>query len=92
MDALPVRSEEKPRPAAQPVKRGRKSRHSEEISRYFLAKDGTSPSKPELGEELDNENNALIKAFQSKGGVIYVLTAYRAQAEIQGGNPVLVKR
>jgi hypothetical protein len=34
----------------------------------------------------------LIKAFRSKGGVIYVVTAFRAEAEVQGGNPILVKR
>lgn len=75
------------------AKRGRKSRHSvEEVVRYFLAKEGSSPDKPELGEEAVNESDALIKAFQSKTGVIYVLMPYRAEAEVQGGSPTLVKR
>jgi hypothetical protein len=75
------------------AKRGRKARHpAEEVVRYFLAKEGTSPEKPELGEEAVNESDALIKAFQSKSGVIYVLMPYRAEAEIQGGSPTLVKR
>jgi hypothetical protein len=74
------------------TKRPRKPRASEEVARYFLAKDGSTPAKPELGEEAQSESDALIKAFRSKGGVIYVVTAYRAEAEIQGGNPILVKR
>lgn len=73
-------------------KRGRRSRQPEEVARFFLAKEGSSPAKPELGQEAENESDALIKAFQSKGGVIYVVTAYQAEAEVQGGNPVLVKR
>ena len=73
-------------------KRPRKPRASEEVARYFLAKDGSTPAKPELGEEAQSESDALIKAFRSKGGVIYVVTAFRAEAEVQGGNPILVKR
>ena len=92
MDATPTKPEERTRSVSPPQKRGRKSRQPEEVARYFLAKEGSSPTKPELGEEADSESNALIKAFQSKGGLIYVVIAYRAQAEIQGGNPILVKR
>jgi hypothetical protein len=92
METVLAKPEERPTLVSQPSKRGRRSRPAEEVARYFLAKDGSSPTKPELGEEVDSESNALIKAFQSKGGVIYVVTAYRAQAEIQGGNPILVKR
>jgi hypothetical protein len=65
---------------------------TEEIIRYFLPKDGSSPAKPELGEEAQNEKDALIKAFQSKGGVMYVVTAFRAEADLKGSNPILVKR
>lgn len=72
-------------------KRGRRSKAAE-ASRFFLAKEGSSPQKPELGEEAGTESEALIKAFQQKTGLIYVVTAFRAEAEIQGGNPVLVKR
>jgi len=73
-------------------RKARKSRGSEEAARYFLAKEGSSPQKPDLGEEAQTESDALIKAFQQKTGVIYVVTAFRAEAEIQGGSPVLVKR
>jgi hypothetical protein len=72
--------------------RGRKPQQAPEVVRYFLAKDGSSAEKPELGDEVASEGDALIKAFQSKNGVIYALVAYRAEAEIQGGSPTLVKR
>lgn len=86
-------TEERPQlPQATTTKRGRKSRTTEEVARYFLAKDGSSPAKPELGEEVQNESEALIKAFQSKGGVIYVVMSYKAEAQIQGSNPILIKR
>ena len=75
------------------LRRGRKSRQqAEEVARYFLAKEGSSVEKPELGVEVPSEGDALIKAFQSKNGVIYTLLAYKAEAEIQGGSPTLVKR
>ena len=71
----------------------RKSRRQvEEGIRYFLAKDGSSIEKPELGAEVTSEGEALIKAFQSKNGVVYTLLVYKAEAEIQGGSPTLVKR
>jgi hypothetical protein len=74
-------------------KRGRKARQpTEEVVRYFLAKDGSSVEKPELGPEVPSEGDALIKAFQSENGIIYTLLAYTAEAEIQGGSPTLVKR
>jgi hypothetical protein len=74
-------------------KRPRRSRQqSEEVARFFLAKDGSSPTKPELGDEVGSEGEALIKAFQSKCGVVYVLHVYKAEAEMQGGSPMLVKR
>ena len=81
-------------PAAQSNrKRTRRTRQqSEEVARYFLAKEGSSPTKPELGEEVSSEGEALIKAFQSKSGVVYVLHAYKAEAEMQGGSPILVKK
>jgi len=82
-------------PAVQPTqsRKGRKLRQQAgEVVRYFLAKDGSSPEKPELGAEVASEGEALIKAFQSKNGVIYTLLAYKAEAEMQGGSPTLVKR
>jgi hypothetical protein len=88
------KSPEQKTPLVEPSgKRGRKSRQqTEEVVRYFLPKEGSSPAKPELGEEAQNEKDALIKAFQSKGGVMYVLTAFRAEADLKGSNPILVRR
>jgi hypothetical protein len=83
-------------PPAQQIagaKPGRRSRkETEEVVRYFLAKEGSSVEKPELGVEVPSEGEALIKAFQSKNGVIYTLLAYKAEAEMQEGSPTLVKR
>ena len=79
---------------AQPeaTKRGRKSKQvPEEAARYFLGKSGSSSGRPELGEEASNKNQALIKAFQQTG-VVYVVTSYRVEAEVQGGSPILVMR
>ena len=77
---------------AEPRRPRRPRQQTEEIVRYFLAKEGSSPEKPELGAVVATEGEALIKAFQSKNGVIYTLLAYKAEAEIQGGSPTLVKR
>jgi hypothetical protein len=82
-------------PAEPPTqtRRGRKMRpQTQEVVRYFLAKDGSTVAKPELGMEVPSEGDALIKAFQSKDGIIYTVLAYKAEAEIQGGSPTLVKR
>ena len=95
METVPAKAVEVQAPGAQSAesKRGRRSRQqAEEVVRYFLAKDGSSAEKPELGVEVPSEGEALIKAFQSKNGVIYTLLAYKAEAEIQGGSPTLVKR
>jgi hypothetical protein len=74
-------------------RRGRKGRQqTEEVIRYFLAKEGSTVAKPELGLEVPSEGDALIKAFQSKDGIIYTVLAYKAEAEIQEGSPTLVKR
>jgi hypothetical protein len=74
-------------------RRARKPRQqTEEVVRYFLAKEGSSVEKPELGVEMPSEGDALIKAFQSKNTVIYSLLAYTAEAEMQEGSPTLVKR
>ena len=81
-----------PAQASEPRRVRRPRQQTEEVARYFLAKEGSSPEKPELGAEAANEGEALIKAFQSKNGVIYTLLAYKAEAEMQGGSPTLVKR
>lgn len=94
MDTAASSTEMQPNAAsAGEPKRGRKARQqTEEVVRYFLAKDGSTVAKPELGLEVPSEGDALIKAFQSKDGIIYTVLAYKAEAEIQGGSPTLVKR
>jgi hypothetical protein len=81
-----------PAQASEPRRVRRPRQQTEEVVRYFLAKEGSSIEKPELGAEVASEGEALIKAFQSKNGVIYTVLAYKAEAEIQGGSPTLVKR
>ena len=60
--------------------------------RYFLPKSGSSPAKPELGQEMASEGEALIEAFKN-GQPFYTLTAWRAVPEVNGGgSPVIVKQ
>ena len=87
MPAQPAATE-----SSTPRKTRRTRQQSEEVARYFLAKEGSSIEKPELGVEAASEGDALIKAFQSKNGVIYSVLAYKAEAEMQGGSPTLIKR
>jgi hypothetical protein len=60
--------------------------------RYFLPKSGSSPAKPELGQEMASEGEALIEAFKS-GQQFYTLTVWKAAPEVNGGgSPVIVKQ
>jgi hypothetical protein len=59
--------------------------------RYFLLNPGSSPAKPELGQEMASEGEALIEAFKS-GQPFYTVTAWKAVPEVNGGNPVIVKQ
>ena len=86
------RSEQQPALATEPKQRRRRGHEEDQQARYFLAKDGSSPYKPELGAEAANEGEALIKAFQTKSGLLYAVVVYKAEAEIQGSSPTLVKR
>jgi hypothetical protein len=86
------RNEQLPTPATEPKQRRRRGHEEDQQARYFLAKDGSSLEKPELGAEAANEGEALIKAFQTKSGLLYAVVVYKAEAEIQGSSPTLVKR
>lgn len=60
--------------------------------RFFLPKTGSSPAKPELGQEMASEGEVLIEAFKT-GQPFYMLTAWKAVPEVNGGsNPVIVKQ
>jgi hypothetical protein len=71
----------------------RKKRNTDDSNvRYFLPKAGSSPAKPELGQEVASEGEALIEAFKS-GQSFYTLTAWKAVPEVNGGgSPVIVKQ
>jgi hypothetical protein len=83
------------RPAATRSEGGsapRRRRNGNDINlRYFLIKPGSSPAKPELGQEVASEGEALIEAFKSSQP-FYTLTAWKAVPEVNGGNPVIVKQ
>jgi hypothetical protein len=59
--------------------------------RYFLIKPGSSAAKPELGQEVASEGEALIEAFRS-GQPFYTVTAWKAVPEVNGGSPVIIKQ
>jgi hypothetical protein len=76
----------------EPVYARRKKRGGEDANlRYFLPRTGSSPAKPELGQEMASEGEALIEAFKS-GQPFYTLTAWKAVPEVNGGNPVIVRQ
>ncbi|HKC01424.1 MAG TPA: hypothetical protein VKD23_21750 [Terriglobales bacterium] len=71
----------------------RKRRGSDEDNlRYFLPKAGSSSAKPELGQEMASEGEALIEAFKN-GQQFYTLTTWKAVPEVnRKNNPVIVKQ
>jgi hypothetical protein len=79
--------------AAIPERNGRRRRQemTSKNVRYFLLKSGSSTEKPELGQEMTNEGEALVQAFKS-GQVFYTLVAWKAVPEINGNEPRIVKQ
>src|SRR5258708_19645627 len=71
----------------------RKRRGSDEDNlRYFLPKAGSSSAKPELGQEMASEGEALIEAFKN-GQQFYTLTTWKAVPEVnRKNNPVIVNQ
>ena len=60
--------------------------------RYFLPKPGSSPARPELGQEMATEGEALIEAFKS-GQTFFTLAVWKSVPEVNGGgSPVIVKQ
>jgi hypothetical protein len=60
--------------------------------RYFLPKSGSSSAKPELGQEMANEGEALIEALKS-GQMFFTVAVWKSVPEVNGGsNPVIVKQ
>jgi hypothetical protein len=70
----------------------RKRRNGNDVNlRYFLIKPGSSPARPELGQEMASEGEALIEAFRT-GQPFYTVTAWKAVPEVNGASPVIVKQ
>ena len=59
--------------------------------RFFLPKEGSSPDRPELGDEIVTEKDALMKAFQ-KGKVFYTLVTWDAVPDAEGDEARIVKK
>jgi hypothetical protein len=79
-------------PAAKGGSSRRRKKNSEDVgARFFLPKPGSSPTTPELGQEMNSEGDALIEALKS-GEVFYALTVFRAVAQQNGGYPVITKQ
>ena len=58
----------------------------------FSPNQGPLRPKPDLGQEMASEGEALIEAFKN-GQPFYALTAWRAVPEVNGGgSPVIVKQ
>lgn len=75
-------------------RRGERRRRGEMTSenvRYFLPKPGSSCEKPELGQEMASEGEALVQAFQS-GQILYTVVGWKAVPEISGNEPRIVKQ
>jgi hypothetical protein len=65
---------------------------SDQNLRYFLPKSGSSPAKPELGQEMANEGEALIEALKS-GQTFFTVAVWKSVPEVNGGgSPVIVKQ
>jgi hypothetical protein len=72
--------------------RRRRRNGSDPNLRYFLSKSGSSPAKPELGQEMANEGEALIEALKS-GQTFFTVAVWKSVPEVNGGgNPVIVKQ
>jgi hypothetical protein len=83
------------RPTATGIDSAGRSRRRRNVNddplRYFLLKPGSSVAKPELGQEMASEGEALIEAFRT-GQPFYTVTAWKAVPEVNGDNPVIVKQ
>ncbi len=59
--------------------------------RYVLLTSGASSERPELGQEMASEGEALVQAFKS-GQVFYTVVVWKAVPEINGNEPKIVKQ
>lgn len=61
------------------------------IDKPGLRTEFLASEKPELGQEMASEGEALVQAFKS-GQVFYTLVAWKAVPEINGNEPKIVKQ
>lgn len=75
------------------AKKGRRRRVAAgtERVRYFLPQSGSSPERPELGQEAASESEVLVEALKS-GQIFYSVTAWRAVPEMNGTEAKIVKQ
>ncbi len=85
-----TRAKPGPKPGLTAIPKPKRS--AGEQSRFFLAHAPFTSETPELGEEIGSEAEALVRAFRSEHGVFYRVEVYRAEIEMQGENPVIVKK
>jgi hypothetical protein len=71
--------------------RRRLASHNPERGRYFLPKTGSSIERPELGQEVASEGEALVAAFKA-GQLFYTLLAWSPLPEMNGGEAKIVKQ
>jgi hypothetical protein len=90
MDGPKAANDTAPRTAERNGRRRRLEMTSENM-RYFLPRPGSAQEKPELGQELASEGEALVQAFKS-GQVFYTVVAWKAVPEINGDEPRIVKQ
>jgi hypothetical protein len=90
MDGSKTGNDTVPGPAERNGRRRRREMTSQNV-RYFLPRPGSSQEKPELGQEMASEGEALVQAFKS-GQVFYALVAWKAVPEINGNEPRIVKQ
>lgn len=91
MDATRTTNETAAETSASKNGRRRRWEMTSENVRYFLPKSGSSSEKPELGQEMAGEGEALVQAFKS-GQVFYTVVAWKAVSEINGNEPKIVKQ
>lgn len=69
----------------------RRNRDIDSKARFFLPKQGSTLKVPELGQEMTTEGDALVQALK-RDQHFYVVTVWKAVAEQNGGNPVIIKQ
>ena len=77
-----------------PIERSGRRRRWEMSSanvRFFLLKPGSSADKPELGQEMASEGEALVNAFKS-GQAFLTVVAWKAVPELTDDDPRIVKQ